>query len=183
MLLCVSMSKCRRCSGALGGQKRVSDTECQAVVSCLMWVMENEFRSSGRAGHALNHWPSLQSLLYFLMDTILLPAVSPRCWLVFSSYLIFLSIRKVATTTDMLRPTLTIISTYWVALYDSSHFQACPGLWIPWKEPFISMKGKTDFAMATFEVSNHCWACEVFRNVWLLVPCLLLTFAYLFNKC
>lgn len=145
---------------------------------------ELSYVGSGRAACALNYGaispvPPLLSYGYNSLTS----SVSPRCWLVFSSYLIVLSTGKVATTTDGVRPTLTIISTYWVAWYSSPHLQACPGLWLPWKAPFISMKGKTDFAMATFEVSNHCWVCGVFRYVWLLVPCLILTFVYLFNKC
>lgn len=64
LCLCVCVWLCIRVSaGTHRNQKGVSDLlelECQAVVTCLTWVLGTEVRSSPRAACAPNSWPSLQ---------------------------------------------------------------------------------------------------------------------------
>jgi hypothetical protein len=111
------VSKCHRCSGALGGQKRASDPlelELQAVVSCLVWVMGSELRPSGRAVSDLNHWVVTPDFLYFLVEIILF---LQGYGLSFHP-IYFLITGKVTTTADKLRLTLMVSTYNWVALSD-----------------------------------------------------------------
>lgn len=61
--MCVYVYVCNVCSGALGGQKHVSDLlepKLQAVVSTRMWVLGTDLGSSARAGSILNPELSVQ---------------------------------------------------------------------------------------------------------------------------